>query len=64
MSKPLITFAVSDDGNSIFVYRGGEAVPEGSQLEACVGLQGEVRLTLEQLLEAALEDDAAESVGL
>lgn len=34
MSTPILTFAVSDDGNSVFVYAGKE-------LEACLGIQRE-----------------------
>jgi hypothetical protein len=32
VSTPILTFALSDDGNSVFVYAGEE-------LEACLGIQ-------------------------
>jgi hypothetical protein len=35
MSKPILTFALSDDGNSVFVYT------EGDELEAVLGIQRE-----------------------
>jgi hypothetical protein len=39
MAKPLLTFALSDDGNSMFVYEGGELVDGSAELLACHGVQ-------------------------
>jgi hypothetical protein len=40
MSKPIITFSLSDDGNSVFVYE-GDITKDEQTLRACVGLQRE-----------------------
>ena len=50
MAKPFLTFELSADGNSVFVYRGGinpdetdftGAGEDTRELEACIGLQRE-----------------------
>ncbi len=46
MSKPILTFALSDDGNSVFVYAGPVEIDDyghigHGELEACLGVQRE-----------------------
>lgn len=48
MSKPIVTLALSDDGNSVFVYSGGLVDPQPHQphddtrhLLACVSVSHE-----------------------
>lgn len=54
MSKPFITFALADDGNSIFVYE-GDIVKDEQNLTACIGVQREdMNYQLEQYLDAAV----------
>jgi hypothetical protein len=54
MSKPIITFSLSDDGNSIFVYE-GDITKDEQTLRACVGLQREdCGVMLQDLLHEAI----------
>lgn len=69
MSKPIVTIALSDDGNSVFVYAGGVelATDNGAlaydedtrEIHACIGLQNadhieRVTAVVERIMHAVL----------